>query len=57
MIQTVWVTIRSNGYSYSPLQIEVHKCDNSGVLKFLMDFKKEGACMDYFIANYNTTVN
>lgn len=51
MIQTIWVTIRSNGYSYSPLQIEVLKSENSGVLQFLMVFKKEGASMVYLIEN------
>lgn len=57
MIQTVWIAIHSNGYSYDPSQLEVLKSDNSDVVQLLMVFKKDGANKVYFTANYNTTVN
>lgn len=57
MIQTVWIAIHSNGYSYDSSQLEVLKSDNSDVVQLLMVFKKDGANKVYFTANYNTTVN
>ena len=56
MIQSVWIAIHANHYTFQPSQLEVLKSNSDDVVQVLLTLTKTGADNVYVIGNFNTTV-
>ena len=56
MIQSVWIAIHANYYTFQPSQLEVLKSNSDDVVQVLLTLTKTGADNVYVIGNFNTTV-